>query len=197
MGVTDRQTSRMVDAVQRWRIAFRRGAPALDLGPAEIARAWESALAGAGVPVVMSAAATPRPRLTFAAPLPPGRAAEHDLADLVLGERWPIARLRPVLGAALPAGFELVDLYDIWLGAPAITASLNAMSHRAILAGVSFDELAGAAAGLLAASRLERSRARSERNVTYDLRPLIVDLRVGPVPAPGLGQAPAPVPRSG
>ena len=70
----------------------------------------------------MSAAATPRPRLSFAAPLPPGRAAEHDLADLVIGERWTAARVRALLEAALPAGFELVDLFDVWLGAPALTA---------------------------------------------------------------------------
>src|SRR5664279_1154511 len=103
----------MVEAVQRWRIAFRRVSPALDLGPPEIARAWEIALEAAGVPVLMSAAAKPRPRLTFAAPLPPGRIAEHDLADVVLAERWPLARLRGALSAALPAGLEVVDLYDV------------------------------------------------------------------------------------
>ncbi len=180
MGATDRQTSSMVEAVQRWRIAFRRGSPALDLGPPEIARVWEESLAAAGIPVVMSAAATPRPRLTFAAPLPPGRAAEHDLADLVLAERWPLPRLRAAIAAALPAGIEIVDLYDVWLAAPSITAALNAMSHRATVAGATPIELAAAARELLAADRLERNRAKgTERRVTYDLRPLILELEVG------------------
>ncbi len=187
----------MVDAVQRWRIAFRRGAPALDLGPADIARTWEAALVESGIPVVMSTAATPRPRLTFAAPLPPGRAAEHDLADVVIGERWPLPRLRPLLAAALPAGFELVDLYDVWPGAPSIAASLSAMSHRAVLAGLSPDELAAAVAGLLGAARLDRSRAKAESKVSYDLRPLIIDLRSGPAQpsaaGPAAGAAAGPV----
>jgi radical SAM-linked protein len=190
VGVTDRQTSSMVEAVQRWRIAFRRGVPALDLGPPEIARIWEEGLTAAGIPVVMSAAATPRPRLAFAAPLPPGRAAEHDLADLVLGERWSLPRLRAALAAALPAGFEVVDLYDVWLGAPSITAALNAMSQRATVAGATSTELAGAAGELLAAVRLERNRAKgTERRVTYDLRPLILELEVVGTPsgAPGSG----------
>lgn len=169
----------MVEPVQRWRIAFRRGEPALDLGPPEITRAWEEGLVAAGIPVVMSSAAKPRPRLTFAAPLPPGRAAEHDLADLVVGERWPMARLRAALGTALPVGFEVIDLYDVWLGAPAITAVLNAMSHRATVAGATATELAGAAGRLLAADRLERNRAKgTEQRVTYDLRPLILELDV-------------------
>jgi radical SAM-linked protein len=174
----------MVEAVQRWRIAFRRGSPALELGPPEIARAWEAGLAGAGIPVLMSAATKPRPRLAFAAPLPPGRVAEYDLADLVLGERWSLPRLRAALAAALPAGFEVVDLNDVWLGAPAITAMLNAMSHRATVVGAGTAELAAAGRGLLAVDRLERTRAKgAEQRLAYDLRPLILELEVSDDPA--------------
>lgn len=171
----------MVEPVQRWRIAFRRGAPALDLGPAEIARSWEGALLAAGLPLVLSAAATPRPRLSFAVPLPPGRLAEHDLADVVIGERWAAARLRALLVASLPAGFELVDLFDVWLGAPALTAVLNAMSHRALVCGADPLEVVAAAETLLAADRLDRTRSKgAERSVQYDLRPLILGLAAIP-----------------
>jgi len=182
MGVTDRQTSRMVEPVQRWRIAFSRGAPTLELGPPEINRAWEDAIASADIPVVMSAAARPRPRLTFAAPLPPGRVAEHDLADLVLSERWPISRLRSALGAALPPGFGIVELYDVWLGAPSITAALAAVSTRGTIRGASLPDARDAAQTLLAAGRLERTRAKgAEQRQAYDLRPLILELEAGEV----------------
>jgi radical SAM-linked protein len=173
----------MIEAVQRWRIAFRRGAPVLEFGPPEIARAWETALAAAGIPVVMSAAAKPRPRLTFAAALPPGRPAEHELLDVVLAERWSLPRLRAALTGALPPGLEIVDLYDVWLGAPSITAALAAMSHRAILAGPDPVEVSGAVATLLEADRLHRTRAKgTERSVQYDLRPLILELGANPRP---------------
>ncbi len=181
----------MVEAVQRWRIAFRRGSPALDLGPSEIARAWEAGLAASGIPVVLSAAATPRPRLTFAAPLPAGRVAEHDLADLVLSERWMLAQLRPMLVAALPAGFELVDLYDVWLGAPSITAALGATSYRAVVGGAAPVDLARAAERLLGAPRLERVRAKTDRGVADDLRPLILGLAVPGAGAPGVPDGPS------
>jgi len=174
----------MLEPVQRWRIAFRRDAPALELGPAEIARSWEGALIAAGVPLVMSAAATPRPRLSFAAPLPPERPAEHDLADVVIGDRWTAARLRSVLESALPAGFELVELFDVWLGAPALTSVLNAMSHRALVCGADPLEVLAAAETLLLADRLDRTRSKgAERSVQYDLRPLIVGLAAIPGPA--------------
>ena len=177
MGVTDRQTSRMVEPIQRWRIAFQRSAPALELGPPEISRAWEDAIASAAIPVVMSAAARPRPRLAFAAPLPPGRVAEHDLADLVLSERWPISRLRSELAAALPPGFRIVDLYDVWLGAPSITAALSAISTRATIRGASVSDVHDAVRTLLAAGRLDRTRAKgAEQRQAYDLRPLILEL---------------------
>jgi radical SAM-linked protein len=173
----------MVEAVQRWRLAFRRGAPALELGPPEIARAWEIALADAGVPLVMTAAAKPRPRLTFAAALPPGRVAEHDLADFVLSERWSLPRLRGALVPVLPAGFAIVDLFDVWLGAPSITAALNAMSHRATITGATRAELEGAVRTLLAAPRLERTRAKgAEHRTSYDLRPLLLALEVAAAP---------------
>ncbi|MGH2511099.1 MAG: TIGR03936 family radical SAM-associated protein [Candidatus Limnocylindrales bacterium] len=166
----------MVEAVQRWRIAFRRGTPALDLGPPEIARAWEAGLVSAGIPIMMSATATPRPRLTFAAPLPAGRIAEHDLADFVLSERWPLPRLRPVLVAALPPGFELVDLYDVWLGSPAITAALSAIGSRVTVAGTGPAQLGAAVSTVLASERLERTRPKAGGSVAYDLRPLILGL---------------------
>ena len=167
----------MVEAVQRWRLAYRRGAPALELGPPEIARAWETALADAGIPVVMTSAARPRPRLTVAAALPPGRLAEHDLADFVLSERWSLPRLRAALEAELPDGFAIVDLFDVWLGAPSITAALNAISHRATVSGASTAEIAGAMGTLLASPRLDCTRAKgTERRASYDLRPLIIAL---------------------
>ncbi len=167
----------MIEGIQRWRIAFRRAAPALELGPPEIARAWEAALAEAGVPVVLSAAAKPRPRLTFAAGLPPGRVAEHELLDVVLAERWPLARLRTALAAALPEGLGIVDLYDVWLGAPSVSAALSATTHRVTVDGASPAQLAHATGALLERPTLERTRAKSaERQTTYDLRPLILEL---------------------
>jgi radical SAM-linked protein len=181
VAVTDRQTNRMIEGIQRWRIAFRRGAPALEQGPPEIARAWEAALAQAGVPVVLSAAAKPRPRLTFAAGLPPGRAAEHDLLDVVLAERWSLPHLRSALSEALPAGLGIVDLYDVWLGAPSVSAALTATTHRVTVGGATSDELAAALSALLEPRTLERTRAKgAERQTTYDLRPLILALEVGP-----------------
>jgi len=171
----------MTEGIQRWRIAFRRGAPALELDPPEIARAWEAALAEAGVPVVMSAAARPRPRLTFAVGLPPGRVAEHELLDVVLAERWSLSRLRTALAAALPAGLGIVDLYDVWLGAQSVSAALSASTHRVTVGGATNGQLATAAATILGSKTLERTRAKgAELQTIYDLRPLILELQVDP-----------------
>ena len=190
MALTDRQTNRMNEGIQRWRIAFRRTDPALDLGPPEIARAWEIAVVEAGIPVVMSAAARPRPRLTFAAGLPPGRIAEHDLLDVILDGRWSLPRLRAALSAALPPGLEVLDLYDVWLGAPSISAALIASTHRAAVGGATRDELAAAVSALLESRTLERTRAKgAERQTNYDLRPLILALGVGSAAPLGVSSA--------
>jgi radical SAM-linked protein len=130
---------------------------------------------------VLSAATKPRPRLTFAAGLPPGRAAEHDLLDVVLAERWSLPHLRSALSEALPAGLGIVDLYDVWLGAPSVSAALTATTHRVTVGGATSDELAAALPALLESRTLERTRAKgAERQTTYDLRPLILALEVSP-----------------
>ncbi len=61
-------------------------------------------------------ASNPRPRLAFAAPLPIGMPAEHELLDAILGARVPMATVREGLAGALPAGLRIVDLFDVWIG---------------------------------------------------------------------------------
>jgi hypothetical protein len=100
---------------------------------------------------------------------------------VVLAERWPLPRLRIALAEALPAGLEIVDLYDVWLGAPSVSAALSATTHRLTVGGATSGELATAATTLRGSATLARTRAKgAERQTNYDLRPLILELEVSP-----------------
>ncbi len=110
--------------------------------------AWEAALRGSG-----AADRGPRRRERAAAlrrrrPLAPAIPGEAELADLWLVERRARWTVRAALEESLPAGSTLVDLYDVWLGEPALPGQVVASVYRARLSGPAVDAAAiEAAAG--------------------------------------------------
>ncbi|MFL5681857.1 MAG: TIGR03936 family radical SAM-associated protein [Chloroflexota bacterium] len=170
-------------ARQRWRLVLARSVDATDLGGRELADAWESALEASGLPAFIPVGRG-RARVAFAAPIPAGLVAEAELADILLTSFEPAWRVRAALEVVLPSGWRLVDLYDVWLGAPALAGQIVAADYRITVSGADVPDLARAAATLLAANHLSRERQKGNQTVTYDLRPLIADLEVvGPGPA--------------
>jgi radical SAM-linked protein len=101
---------------------------------------------------------SPRPKLVFAAPLQLGMLAEHELADLFLAERLTAPDLRERLTAGMPRGYRVVDLHDVWIGAPAIAPQLAAADYRMTLFHVEPRVLRAAAEHLTAADTLPRLR---------------------------------------
>jgi len=113
-----------------------------------------------------------------AAPLPPGVAGEREVVDLYLAERLPAPAVRAAVAAALPAGASLVDLQDVWVGAPSTPSSVVAADYRVLLGGPPRWAVEGAVLALLGAASLPRERRREKKTTAYDLRPLILGLEV-------------------
>jgi radical SAM-linked protein len=169
----------MSEVRQRWRLAFGREDAARFLSHLDAIHLWERAFRRGEIPVATSGGFSPRPRLIFAAPLPLGTLAEHELADLYLAERLTRADLRERLAAGMPLGYRLIDLHDEWIGGPALATQLAAADYRMTLLGVSPDRLAAAVDAILAAAKLPREKRREKRVTAYDLRPLILGLKAG------------------
>jgi radical SAM-linked protein len=169
---------------QRWRLTFARDEAARYLSHLDAVRLWERAFRRGEIPLATSEGFNPRPKLVFAAPLQLGMLAEHDLADLFLAERLTSPDLRRRLAAGMPSGYRVVDLHDVWVGAPALAPQLAAADYRVTLFNVEPADLAAAAARLMASDKLPRQRHREKRTISYDLRPLLLEARVGaPDPA--------------
>lgn len=170
---------------QRWRLVYRRRPDAPPLPPREQLAAWESSLALSGLPLAGLDLPVPRPRVVLGAPLPVGMPAERELADLFLVERRAVAEVRVRLAGSLPAGHELLDVYDVWLGEPPISGQVVAADYRVTLedgaGGAPLRaSVAEACARFLASSALPRSRDKGGRMIPYDLRPLVSDVAVIP-----------------
>jgi hypothetical protein len=155
--------------------------------PRDASAAWESVLAGSGLPLAGLDLPVPRPRFVIAAALPAGVPGEAELVDLWLTERTPRWRLREALDGRLPPGNRLVDAYDAWLGQPALPGQVVGAVYRAALnpGPTSLDGLRAAAAAMLAAASLPRRRPKGDVTVAYDLRPFLEALSVEPGPDPG------------
>ena len=112
--------------------------------------------------------------------------AEHELADLYLAERLTAPGLRARLVESMPCGYAVVELHDVWTGAPALAPRLVAADYRMTLLNVEQARLQPAVERLMAAQELPRERRKESRVVRYDLRPLLLDLRAGPPDAGAL-----------
>ncbi len=156
-----------------------RDASAAEQTQRDLGSAWEAALGSTALPLARN---NGRPRISFGAPLPVGMAAHAELIDVVLTERWPIGRLREAVEPVVPPGWRLVAAHDVWLAGPPLAGRVVAADYLVRLAddvaGDLVGRLADAAAALLAARRLERRRAKGGGLVTYDLRPLLLDVAV-------------------
>jgi radical SAM-linked protein len=174
--------ARPTEPRQRWRLVVAREHAARDLLHRDVAAAWEAGLVGSGLPVSMSEAATRRPRISFAAPAPLGVLAERELIDVVLYELVLMPDVRAAIEAAAPTGYRLVDLYDVWLSSPTLASLVTAGDYRAVVAveaDVTASEVTDAIAAMLAAQTIERTRTKGQGQVTVDIRPHVLDLRLG------------------
>jgi hypothetical protein len=131
-----------------------------------------------------------RASIAFGAPLPAEMAAEAELADIVLTETVAVWTVREAFDGRLPEGWRLIDVADVWLGAPALAGRVAAADYRIEVvarggSAVAPEAVSSAASALLAAAELPRDRLKGTTAVRYDLRPLLADVRLrepGPPP---------------
>lgn len=159
----------------RWRITYRVEGPLRYISHLEQVRVWERAIRRAGLPLAYSGGFTPRPRLQVAAPLPLGFASEAEWLDLWLERPVDPETIARSLTAALPEGLTIRKVEPVPPDAPALPARVEAAEYAVrVETAVPPDEIRRRIEGLLAAERLPRER----RGRPYDLRPLILDLRL-------------------
>ncbi|MFI5259545.1 MAG: TIGR03936 family radical SAM-associated protein [Candidatus Limnocylindrales bacterium] len=174
---------------QRWRLYLRLPAARL---PGELpagAGAWAALLERGGLPLVPEPG---RGRVVPAAQLPLGIAGEREIIDVVLSTRLPLAEVRARVRASLPPPVELVDLHDVWVGAPSAAAAIVAADYRVEVAGVSPLSLGAATEAILAAAALPYERRREKKTQQFDLRPLILSLTIEAVLPAGAARADPP-----
>lgn len=162
----------------RLRVRFREVGPIRFIGHRDLARIWERAIRRAELPIAYSEGFSPRPKLHFGLALSVGHESEAEYLDIDLVSPVLLDGLADELTAALPEGIEVTAVAEVSRQAEALQAVVDLVTWHADLAGTDPDQLREHVARFLARSSVEARVVRKAKEVTIDVRPVVVDLRV-------------------
>jgi radical SAM-linked protein len=165
---------------QRLRLTFVRGEEAGELSHREMMRALEQAMREVGLPLAYSEGRRATAQISIGAPLPLGATSACELADIFFSERVEPARFAAALREALPPGLEALSVQEVGLDLPALQTQLRWTEYEVDVArgGRSADDIRRAISDILAARSLPWEHRRETKVLRYDLRPLVLELRL-------------------
>jgi radical SAM-linked protein len=135
---------------------------------------WERAARRAELPLAYSQGFHPQPKMNMAAALPLGFSSRCEVMDMKLEHHIPLEDLPTRLNRTLPSGVQVVDVQQVDERAPALQTQVESAEYEVTLTeAVDRFELERKMDIVLASKTLARER----RGKTYDLRPLIEELR--------------------
>ena len=148
----------------------------------DVARIWERALRRSGLPVAYSEGFNPRPKISFGLALSTSHESEAEYLDLDLdadrvGSIDP-AQLPGILSGALPDGLTVTAATEIGRREPSLQHSVTSCTWRIDASGVDAETAARAVARALAAEQIIVTRERKGKQVTDDVRPMILGIDV-------------------
>lgn len=161
---------------QRIRIRYAKRGPLRFASHRDFARAFERAVARAGVPVAYSQGFTPHPKISYASAAPTGAASEAEYLEIGLRRPVDPLWLRAALDAALPAGLDVLDAVQATGGS--LPERIDAARWRLELPGVEPEEARHAVAAFLGAAEVPVRRLTKQGWRSFDARAAVTDLTI-------------------
>lgn len=171
------------------RVAFSKHGKIRFTSHRDVARIWERTLRRASLPVAYSEGFSPRPKLSFGLALSTGHESDVEYLDIELDPdrtdpAMDLDALAVELSGHLPVGMEVTQVAFIDRQTPSLQEAVTSCTWQIDVVDVDADTAAGAVARALAAESLVVTRERKGKQVTDDLRPLVLALDVeGPTEA--------------
>lgn len=164
--------------VQRLRLIYGIAGALSYASVLDIGRVWERLLHRARLPLTYTQGFNPHPRLQFAAALAVGYTSNYEVLDLLLSELVDPEEALGKLRDQCPAGLTILRIEQVPLDAPSPQATLRQISYRLeIQSGASAAEIQRSIAVLLAQASFVYQRQRKGQIRSFDLRPLVLDIR--------------------
>ncbi len=162
--------------VQRLRLRYAKRGRLRFTSHRDFQRVLERAVRRAGLPVAFSAGFSPHPRISYVGAAPTGTASEAEYVEIALSAVRDPAAVRTDLDAALPPGFDVLDVVEAQGGS--LADRIDASWWRIELRGVDPKTAAGAVEAFLAADAIAVERILKDGRRTLDARAPVVALGV-------------------
>lgn len=160
--------------MSRIRIKFSKQGALRYSGHLDLHKLWERAARRANLPLACSQGFHPQPKISIAAALPLGYSSRCEVVDLRLNDELALDEIAARLKGNLPAGIQVCEIERVDERAPALQTQLRAAEYEVeITEAVSGSALKRKVGELMRAESLPRQR----RAKSYDLRPLVEELR--------------------
>jgi len=161
--------------ITRIRVLYTKGESLRFTGHLDMQRIWERLLRRSSLPVRYSQGFHPRARLNLASALPLGFVSQSELLDFWMNEPLPLEEIQQRLTKAAPAGLEIKTVQEISLSEDALQVRMQASEYIIHF----FDPQHPDAFSQLIQQMMSRTTIpRIRRKKSYDLRPLILDMKV-------------------
>lgn len=164
---------------QRLRFTYRVGEAGCSLGQRDLIRAFEKATTEAGFALSYSEGKRKTAQIAVAAPLPQNVTSDGELVEVFLSEPVDPRAALKAISERLPQGIEAVDVEEVGVQAPSLQSQLRWADYEVELPS-EIDEATArdAVERLLAETTIPSEYRRETRVRQYDLRPLVLSLRV-------------------
>jgi len=166
--------------VQRLRFRFSIRGDAATLTHRDLVSALEESAKASALPLAYSEGKRPAPQISVAAPLPQGVTSDCELVDIFLSEYIGPAQAVERISQHLPDGLEPISASDTGVSSPSLQSQLRWAEYEVVVpkSGLETSEVRQAIVRLLEADTLPSEYRRENKVRAYDLRPLILDIRL-------------------
>lgn len=159
----------------RIRITFAKQGALRYTGHLDLHKLWERAARRAELPLAYSQGFHPQPKMNIAAALPLGFSSRCEVMDMRLEHEIPLDGLREKLQGTLPTGIQVSSVETVDEKSPPLQTQVESAEYEVTLTeAVTGSDLQRKIDSVMEAESIIRER----RGKTYDLRPLIEDLRI-------------------
>ena len=162
--------------MQRLRIRYAKRGRLRFSSHRDFGRAFERAMARAGLPVAYSSGFSPHPRISYAGAAPTGASSEAEYLELGLREVCEPQAVRAALDAALPDGLDILDVVVARGGA--LADRMEAAHWQLELPGVPVAAAAAAVRDFLDQPVVAVQRMTKKGMRSFDCRAAVVRLAV-------------------
>ena len=166
--------------VQRLRFRFRITGDAATLTHRDLVSALEESAKASAIPLAYSEGKRPAPQISIAAPLPQGVTSDCELVDIFLSEYVEPAQAVERISPHLPDGLQPISASDAGVSSPSLQSQLRWAEYEVAVpeSGLETSDLRHAIDRILEADTLPSEYRRENKVRAYDLRPLILDIRL-------------------